>query len=83
MARVSDFLCPMGCRAYLSVRQEEEAFCVEGLVVFPSLPSLYFPLFISVRGASLLRGMVCHILLAIVAVFILKLDANSGSSRMS
>ena len=34
--------CALGCGAYLSVWQEEEVFCVECLVVFPSLsPSTF------------------------------------------
>ena len=46
--------------------QEEGAFCVARLAVFPSLPHplpptpLNFPLFISVAGACLLGGMGAH-----------------------
>ena len=42
----------LGCITYLSVWREVGALCVERLVVFlPSLPTLCFPLCISVTGA--------------------------------
>ena len=54
----------------------------------PSLPTLCFPLCISVTGACFSRGhggswLGCQVLPAIGAVSILELAANSGSSRMS
>ena len=79
----------LGCSAYLSVLQEVGALCVERLAVFvPSLPTLCFPLCISVTGACFPRGrggswLGCQVLPAIGAVSILELAANSGSSRMS
>ena len=46
-----------GCIAYLSVWREVGALCVEHLAVFvPSLPTLCFPLCISVTGACSSRG---------------------------
>ena len=81
--------CALGCSAYLSVWREVGALCVERLVVFvPSLPTLCFPLCISVMGACFSRGhggswLGCQVLPAIGAVSILELAANSGSSRMS
>ena len=62
---------------------------MERLAVFvPSLPTLCFPLCISVTGACFSRGrggswLGGQVLLAIGAVSILELAANSGSSRMS
>ena len=51
----------LGCSAYLSVWQEVGVLCVERLAVFvPSLPTLCFPLCISVTGACLLAGMGAH-----------------------
>ena len=79
----------MGCSAYLSVWREVGALCVERLAVFvPSLPTLCFPLCISVTGARFSQGhggswLGCQVLPAIGAVSILELAANSGSSRMS
>ena len=72
-------------RAYLSVGQEEETFCVEHLAV-PT--PLYFPLLISMTGACLLGSMGgswlgSQVLPAIGAVSILELATNSGSSRTS
>ena len=78
----------LGCIAYLSVWREIGALCVERLAVFvPSLPTLCFPLCISVTGAHSSRGrggswLGCQVLPAIGAVSILELAANSGSSRM-
>ena len=78
----------LGCSAYLSVWREVRALCVEHLAVFvPSLPTLCFPLCISVTGACSSRGrggswLGCQVLPAIGAVSILELAANSGSSRM-
>ena len=78
----------LGCIAYLSVWREVGALCVERLAVFvPSLPTLCFPLCISVTGAHSSRGrggswLGCQVLPAIGAVSILELAANSGSSRM-
>ena len=78
----------LGCIAYLSVWRQVGALCVERLAVFvPSLPTLCFPLCISVRGAHSSRGhggswLGCQVLPAIGAVSILELAANSGSSRM-
>ena len=47
----------LGCIAYLSVWREVGALCVERLAVFvPSLPTLCFPLCISVTGAHSSRG---------------------------
>ena len=75
--------------AYLLVWREVGALCVECLAVFvPSLPTLCFPLCISVMGACFSRGhggswLGCQVLPAIGAVSILELAANSGSSRMS
>ena len=47
----------LGCIACLSVWREVGALCVERLVVFvPSLPTLCFPLCISVTGAHSSRG---------------------------
>ena len=47
----------LGCIAYLSVWREVGALCVERLAVFvPSLPTLCFPLCISVTGACSSRG---------------------------
>ena len=79
----------LGCSTYLSVWREVGALCVERLAVFvPSLPTLCFPLCISVTGACFSRGrggswLGCQVLPAICAVSILELAANSGSSRMS
>ena len=79
----------LGCSAYLSVWRDVGALCVEHLVVFvPSLPTLCFPLCISVTGACFFRGrggswLGCQVLPAIGAVSILELAVNSGSSRMS
>ena len=79
----------LGCSAYLSVWWEVGALCVEHLAVLvPSLPTLYFPLCISVTGACFSQGhggswLGCQVLPAIGAVSILELAANSGSSRMS
>ena len=79
----------LGCSAYLSVWREVGALCVERLAVFvPSLPTLCFPLCISVTGACFSRGhggswLGCQVLPAIGAVSILELATNSGSSRMS
>ena len=79
----------LGCSAYLSVWREVGALCVERLAVFvPSLPTLCFPLCISVTGACFSRGrggswLGCQVLPAIGVVSILELAANSGSSRMS
>ena len=78
----------LGCSTYLSVWREVGALCVELLAVFvPSLPTLCFPLCISVTGACSSRGrggswLGCQVLPAIGAVSILELAANSGSSRM-
>ena len=78
----------LGCIAYLSVWREVGALCVERLAVFlPSLPTLCFPLCISVTGACPFQGrggswLGCQVLPAIGAVSILELAANSGSSRM-
>ena len=78
----------LGCIAYLSVWREVGALCVERLAVFvPSLPTLCFPLCISVTGAHSSRGrggswLGCQVLPAIGTVSILELAANSGSSRM-
>ena len=79
----------LGCSAYLSVWREVGALCVERLAVtVPSLPTLCFPLCISVTGACFSRGcggswLGCQVLPAIGAVSILELVASSGSSRMS
>ena len=78
----------LGCIAYLSVWREVGALCVERLAVFvPSLPTLCFPLCISVTGARSSRGrggswLGCQVLPAIGAFSILELAANSGSCRM-
>ena len=52
----------LGCGAYLSVRWEVGALCVEHLAGFCSLPSppFCFPLCISVMGACLIKGMGAH-----------------------
>ena len=77
-----------GLYRYLSVWREVGALCVERLAIFvPSLPTLCFPLCISVTGAHSSRGrwgswLGCQVLPAIGAVSILELAANSGSSRM-
>ena len=81
--------CDLGCRTYFSVWWEVGALSVERLAVFvPSLPTLCFPLCISVMGACFFLGawgswLGCQVLPAIGAVSILELAANSGSSRMS
>ena len=78
----------LGCIAYLSVWWEVGALCVERIAVFVlSLPTLCFPLSISVTGACSFRGrggswLGCQVLPAIGAVSILELAANGGSSRM-
>ena len=79
----------LGHRAYLSVRREVGALCVERLAVF--VPSLSHPLLSTVyqhdkclsylgRGGSWLG---CQVLPAISVVSILELVATGGSSRMS
>ena len=78
----------LGCSAYLSVWREVGALCGERLAVLvPSLPTLCFPLCISVTGFCSSRGrggswLGCQVLPVIGAVSILELAANSGSSRM-
>ena len=78
-----------GRRAYSSVGREVGAVCVERLAVF--VPSLPYPLLSTVyqcdgclsylgRGGSWLG---CQVWPAIIAVSILELVVNSGSSRMS
>ena len=74
----------LGCRAYLSVWQEEGAFCMEHLAI-PADPSTLH--FISVMGNCLLGGLGVHGWVvrfsATGAVSILELAANGGGSRIS
>ena len=78
--------CALRGTVYSWVWQEEGAFCVECLAVFPSLPLLstvyQCDRCLSSRG----RGgswLVCQFLPAFSAVCILELAANSGSSRIA